>query len=152
LKFWLFVEYLFLFVNSIISWFMIGNTFLFSYIFLRNICIVQNGILLPDNFNTAYPSVTNLVLYMMLLGCTFIIAMGSKPDTTYSLINKLYKILAVIWGINMIIVMIFIIVVSYWSVSSVAATTLTRTWPKTPTTSSTAFNSIICSLWFCCQV
>jgi len=113
-------EFLYLLLNSIVSWFMIGNTFLFSYVFVRGVCLSQtaetpipiHGFWPREGFMLTIP-IYFRSLYMALLLVTLVLALSSRPDTQYTPMRILYKFVAFVYGMITMILCFVMILISY---------------------------------------
>lgn len=124
-KMFYFIEFLYLFFNSILWWFMIGNTFLFSYVFVRGVCLPQDAatpIPIEDFFQHQEWMVTVPIifrnLYMALLLITLILALSNRPDTHYAPMRILYKFVAFMYGSITMILCVVMLVIMYESFMS----------------------------------
>lgn len=114
------IEFLYLLINSINSWFMIGNTFLFANVLVRGICLredAETAIPIQDlwphqDWMDTVPIIFRN-LYFVLLLITLILALSSRPDTHYTPMRILYKLVAFLYGMITMILCSVLTIIMY---------------------------------------
>ncbi|KAF4681156.1 Chitin synthase, class 2 [Perkinsus olseni] len=92
-------ELLFSALNTILTWFLVGIFYL-TFIILWNSFLIDGGDLRFPGADAVY--IVIQFIYLILMFTTFLLAMGTQPDSPRRSLRALYKLISLIFGVYMV--------------------------------------------------
>ncbi|EER16352.1 Chitin synthase, putative, partial [Perkinsus marinus ATCC 50983] len=92
-------ELLFFALNTILTWFLVGIFYL-TFTILWNSFLINGGSLRFEGADAVY--IVIQFIYLILMFTTFLLAMGTQPDSPRRSLRALYKLISLVFGVFML--------------------------------------------------